>query len=78
MAKLDGAKNDEKITVLMQIEQLFPHMRELLIAPTGIIDISRIFRVYPKKGIFFPRFRQKKVSISVYAWEKINFQPICV
>ena len=44
----------------MQITQLFLHMRELLIIRTGIIDNSRIFRVYPKKGIFFPRFRLKK------------------
>ena len=60
MTTLDGAKNDEIITVLTQITQLFPHMRMLLIIPTGIIDNSRIFRVYPKKEIFFPRFRQKK------------------
>ena len=59
MVTLDGAKNDEKITVLTQITQLFFHMRELLIIPIGIIDNSRIFRVYPKKGIFFQRFMQK-------------------
>ena len=35
------------------------HMRELLIIPTGIIDNSSIFRMYPKKGILFPRFSQK-------------------
>ena len=35
------------------------HMRKLLIIPTGIIDNPRTFRVYSKKGIFFPRFRQK-------------------
>ena len=39
--------------------QVFPHVRELLIIPTGIIDNSRIFRVNPKKGIFFPCSRQK-------------------
>ena len=45
MSTFDGAKNDEKITVLAQITQLFPHIRELLIIPTEIIDYSRIIRV---------------------------------
>ena len=65
MATLGGEKSDEKITVLTQITQLFPHMRELLMIPTGIIDSSRIFRVYPKKRIF-SRISHKKVAISVH------------
>ena len=60
MATLDGAENDKKITVLTQITQLFPHMRELLIIVTRNIDNSLIFRVYPKQGIFIPHFRQEK------------------
>ena len=31
--------------LLIKITQLFPHMRESLIIPTGIIDNSRIFRL---------------------------------
>ena len=55
-----GPLDDEKITVLMQVTQFFLNMRELLIIPTGITDNTRISPVYPKKGIFFPRCRQKK------------------
>ena len=39
---------------------------------TGIIDNYRIFRVYSKKGIFFPRFRQKKWPF-LCVHEKTNF-----
>ena len=59
MATLDGAKNDKKITVLTLITQSFPYMQELLIILMEMIDNSRIFRMYSKKGIFFSRSRQK-------------------
>ena len=74
MVTLDGAKNDEKITVLTQITQLFSHMRELSIILTGIIDSSRIFRMYPKKGIFFLRFRKKGPSLCMHEKNKLLYR----
>ena len=70
-----AAKNVQKITVLTQITQLFPHMREVLIISTGILDNSRIFPVYPKKGIFFPRLRQKKWPFLCMHKKKSIFWP---
>ena len=58
-----------------KITQLFPHMRKLLIISTVNIDKSRIFRVYSKKGIFFPRFMQKRWPFLCMHEKKIVIDP---
>ena len=49
--------------MLTEITQLFPHMRELLIILTGIINNSRIFSVWQKNSHFYARMRKNAFFI---------------